>query len=84
MDRLTGKLVVVPPEAGGEAARLAGEGAAVLVVGTDGSLVGALVASLRGLGARTSGFVGDVAFGSAEAAEMAAELFPGYEIVGWE
>lgn len=76
--------MVVPPEAGDEAVRLAADGAAVLVVGNDASAVGALVASLRAAGARTSGFVGASGVESPEVSEMAAEVFPGCEVVGLE
>jgi hypothetical protein len=59
---------------------LAGTGVAVLVAGEDAAAVGAAVAALRAAGADAAGWVGDP---SAEAVrEMAAELFPGREVVG--
>lgn len=54
-------------------------GVAVLVAGEDAAAVGAAVAAVRASGAEAAGWVGDP---SDEAVrEMAAELFPGAEIV---
>lgn len=58
---------------------LVGTGVAVLVAGEDAAAVGSAVAALRAAGADAAGWVGDP---SAEAVrEMAAELFPGREVV---
>ena len=69
--------VVITDPAG--AASLIGKGVAVLVAGVDAAAVGSAVAALRAAGAEAAGWVGDP---SDEAVrEMAAELFPGAEIV---
>lgn len=69
--------VVITDPAG--AATLIGTGVAVLVAGVDAAAVGTAVAALRAAGADAAGWVGDP---SDEAVrEMAAELFPGAEIV---
>jgi len=70
------RVVVAGPAA---ALALAGSGAAVLVAGEDAAAVGRAVAALRAGGCDAAGWVGDP---SAEAVrEMAAELFPGAEVV---
>jgi hypothetical protein len=70
------KVVITDPES---ALSLVGTGVAVLVAGLDAAAVGSAVASLRAAGAEAAGWVGDP---SDEAVrEMAAELFPGREIV---
>ena len=81
MGRLDGKVAIVTSEetSAGVAARLAAEGAAVLVAGSDASAVGSALAELRAAGARVAGFVGEV--GDPAVAEMVAELFPGFEVV---
>lgn len=84
MGRLERRLAVVVP-GDGEAAgrRWAAEGAAVLVAGEDATAVGELVAVLRAAGARAAGFVGDPSRPADRVAiaEMAAELFPGCELL---
>jgi hypothetical protein len=73
---LVGKVVITDPES---ALTLVGTGGAVLVAGVDAAAVGSAVAALRTAGADAAGWVGDP---SDEAVrEMAAELFPGAEIV---
>jgi hypothetical protein len=70
--------VVITDPAG--AAALIGTGVAVLVAGVDAAAVGSAVAALRAAGGEAAGWVGDP---SDEAVrEMAAELFPGREVVG--
>jgi hypothetical protein len=72
----TGRVVIAGPAA---APALVGSGVAVLVAGKDAAAVGEAVAALRAGGADAAGWVGDP---SAEAVgEMAAELFPGAEVV---
>jgi len=56
-----------------------GTPSAVLVAGPDAAAVGELVAALRAVGLPAAGWVGDPSDPAAR--EMAAELFPGYEIV---
>jgi len=58
---------------------LVGTGSAVLVAGTDAGAVGSAVASLRAAGGDAAGWVGDPSDPSVR--EMAAELFPGAEVV---
>jgi ABC-type sugar transport system substrate-binding protein len=71
-----------PQEAGSASgAALGAEGAAVLVVGEDAGAVGAAVAALRAAGVRAAGFIGSASASSAAVAEMAAELFPGLELL---
>jgi hypothetical protein len=53
--------------------------AAVLVAGSDASAVGDAVAGLRAAGVPSAGWVGDPS--DAAVREMAAELFPGCELV---
>jgi hypothetical protein len=79
--RLEGKLVVLSPAeaATGPGASLGGKGAAVLVAGDDAGAVGAAVASLRAAGVRAAGFVGSAR--DSAVSEMAAELFPGLELL---
>ena len=73
---LVDKVVITDPES---ALTLVGTGVAVLVAGPDAAAVGQAVAALRASGAEAAGWVGDP---SDEAVrEMAAELFPGREIV---
>jgi len=61
------------------ATALVGPGVAVVVAGVDAHAVGEAVAALRSVGAEAAGWVGDP---SDEAVrEMAAELFPGREVV---
>jgi hypothetical protein len=73
---LEGKVVIAGPEF---ALSLVGTGVAVLVAGVDAAAVGSAVAALRAAGADAAGWVGDP---SDEAVrEMAAELFPGREVV---
>jgi hypothetical protein len=70
------KVVIVAPAA---APALVGTGVAVLVAGEDAASVGSAVAALRAVGTEAAGWVGDP---SDEAVrEMAAELFPGAELV---
>ena len=70
------KVVITDPES---ALSLVGPGVAVLVAGVDAAAVGQAVAALRASGAEAAGWVGDP---SDEAVrEMAAELFPGREVV---
>ena len=73
---MTDKVVITDPEA---APPLAGAGAAVLVAGEDAAAVGAAVAALRAAGCDAAGFIGHPSDPAVE--EMAAELFPGAEIV---
>jgi len=69
--------VVITDPAG--AAALLGTGVAVLVAGPDAAAVGSAVAALRAAGAEAAGWVGDPSDPAVR--EMAAELFPGVEIV---
>jgi hypothetical protein len=70
------KVVITDPES---ALSLVGTGVAALVAGADAAAVGSAVAALRASGADAAGWVGDP---SDEAVrEMAAELFPGREVV---
>jgi hypothetical protein len=57
----------------------AGPGSAVLVAGADAGAVGEAVAGLRAAGVPAAGWVGDPADPAVR--EMAAELFPGSEVV---
>ena len=75
-DGLTGRVVVVSVHEPDAALALAGEGAAVVVVGTDSEATGALVRALVEAGHRGAAFVGDVAGDAAALTEMVAELFP--------
>jgi hypothetical protein len=52
---------------------------AVLVAGPDAAAVGEAVAALRSTGIAAAGWIGEVSDPAVR--EMAAELFPGYEIV---
>ena len=70
------KVVVTTPEA---ASALVGTGAAALVAGEDAAAVGEVVAALRSAGAEAAGWVGDPS--DAAVREMAAEVFPGHEVV---
>jgi hypothetical protein len=70
------KIVITDP---GGALRLVGSGAAVLVAGLDAAAVGEAVAALRSAGSDASGWVGELCDPAAR--EMAAELFPGAEVV---
>jgi hypothetical protein len=69
----------------GSAVLVAGSGgraeppSAVLVAGPDAAAVGEAVAALRATGVVAAGWVGDPA--DTAVREMAAELFPGYEVV---
>jgi hypothetical protein len=73
---LVDQVVITDPEL---ALTLVGTGGAVLVAAPDATAVGQAVAALRASGAEAAGWVGDP---SDEAVrEMAAELFPGREIV---
>ena len=69
--------VVITDPAGAQA--LVGTGVAVLVAGPDAAAVGEAVAALRAAGAEAAGWVGDPS--DAAVREMAAELFPGHEVV---
>jgi hypothetical protein len=57
----------------------AGPGFAVLVAGPDAAAVGEAVAALRAAGVPAAGWVGDPSDPAVR--EMAAELFPGHEVV---
>jgi hypothetical protein len=57
----------------------AAAGSAVLVAGSDAAAVGEAVAALRAAGAEAAGWVGDPSDPAVR--EMAAELFPGCEVV---
>jgi hypothetical protein len=70
-----GKVVVIPAVA----AEAPVGALAVVVAGADAAAVGAAVARLGAGGARVCGYVGDA--GDGAVAEMAAELFPGAEVV---
>jgi hypothetical protein len=70
------KVVVTDPAA---ALLLVGTGAAVIVAGVDAAAVGAAVVALRAAGADAAGWVGDPS--DSAVLEMAAELFPGSEVV---
>jgi hypothetical protein len=63
---------------GGRAGAVAGVPSAVLVAGSDAAAVGDAVAGLRAAGLAAAGWVGDPSDPAVR--EMAAELFPGYEI----
>ncbi len=63
----------------GRGARWAGPGSAVLVAGPDPAAVGDAVAGLRAAGMPAAGWVGDPSDPAVR--EMAAELFPGSEVV---
>ena len=56
-----------------------GPGSAVLVAGPDAGAVGEAVAGLRAVGIAAAGWVGDPSDPAVR--EMAAELFPGCELV---
>jgi len=71
-----GKVVITDP-AGSSSLVLTG--AAVLVAGEDAAAVGSAVAALRAAGGEAAGWVGDPS--DPAVYEMAAELFPGREIV---
>ena len=60
----------------------AGPGSAVLVAGPDATAVGEAVAGLRAAGVPAAGWVGDPS--DPAVCEMAAELFPGCEVVALE
>jgi hypothetical protein len=70
-----GKVVIVGP---GAVDAVTGA-SAVVVAGADAGAVGAAVARLRAGRVRAAGFVGDA--GDEAVAQMAAELFPGAEVV---
>ena len=70
------KVVVTDPAA---ALALVGTGVAVLVAAEDAAAVGSAVAALRAAGADAAGWVGDPS--AVAVREMAAELFPGREVV---
>jgi hypothetical protein len=70
------KVVITAPP---EALALVGTGVPVLVAGEDAPAVGAAVAALRAAGAEAAGWVGDPSDPAVR--EMAAELFPGREVV---
>ena len=70
------KVVITDPSG---AAALVGTGVAVLVAAVDAAAVGSAVAALRAAGADAAGWVGDPSDPAVR--EMAAELFPGAEIV---
>ena len=70
------KVVITDPAS---APALVGTGVAVLVAGPDAAAVGAAVAALRAAGAEAAGWVGDPSDPAVQ--EMAAELFPGREVV---
>jgi len=72
-----GETVVITTVDGAPA--LVGTGAAVLVAGPDAAAVGSAVAALRAAGAEAAGWVGDPSDPAVR--EMAAELFPGREVV---
>jgi hypothetical protein len=69
-------VVITSPDA---APALMGTGVAVLVAGGDAAAVGSAVAALRAAGAEAAGWVGDPSDPAVR--EMAAELFPGREVV---
>jgi hypothetical protein len=70
------KVVITDPA--GASAHLR-TGTAVLVAGPDAAAVGSAVTALRASGSVAAGWVGDVSDPAVR--EMAAELFPGYEII---
>jgi TRAP-type mannitol/chloroaromatic compound transport system substrate-binding protein len=70
------KVVITDPAS---APALVGTGVAVLVAGPDAVAVGSAVAALRAAGADAAGWVGDPSDEGVR--EMAAELFPGHEVV---
>jgi hypothetical protein len=70
------KVVITDPTS---ALQLVGTGVAVLVAGPDAGAVGSAVAALRAAGAEAAAWVGDPSDPAVR--EMAAELFPGREIV---
>ena len=57
----------------------AGSPSAVVVAGPDAAAVGELVAAFRSAGVPAAGWVGDPSDPAVQ--EMAAELFPGHEVV---
>ena len=59
---------------------LAGTGTAALIAGEDAAAVGSAVAALRAAGSEAAGWIGDPSDPACR--EMAAELFPGREVVG--
>jgi hypothetical protein len=72
----SGKVVITDPES---ALTLVGTGVAVLVAGSDAAAVGDAVAALRRADAEAAGWIGDLSDPAVR--EMAAELFPGREVV---
>jgi len=70
------KVVITDPAA---ALALVGAGVAVVVAGEDAAAVGSAVLALRAAGAEAAGWVG--APSDEAVREMAAELFPGREVV---
>ena len=70
------KVVITDPS---RASALVGTGTAVIVAGPDAAAVGKTVAALRASGAEAGGWIGDPSDPAVH--EMAAELFPGYEVV---
>lgn len=69
--------VVITDPAG--ALTLVGTGTAVVVAGSDAAAVGEAVAALRAAGSDAAGWVGNPLDPAAR--EMAAELFPGADVV---
>jgi hypothetical protein len=69
--------VVITDPAGASA--LIGTGVAVLVAGPDAAAIGEAVAALRAAGGEAAGWVGEASDPAVR--EMAAELFPGCEVV---
>jgi uncharacterized protein YidB (DUF937 family) len=74
-DERAGTVVITDPTG---ASTLLGTSAAVLVAAPDAAAVGDAVARLRAAGTDASGWVGDPSDPAVR--EMAAELFPGYEV----
>jgi hypothetical protein len=70
---------VVEDLRGGRGGGRAEPGSAVLVAGPDAAAVGEAVAALRAAGLPAAGWVGDPSDPAVR--EMAAELFPGSEVV---
>ena len=70
---------VVEDLRGGRGGGWVGQVSAVLVAGSDAAAVGEAVAGLRAAGFAVAGWVGDPS--DPVVREMAAELFPGHEIV---
>jgi hypothetical protein len=70
------KVVITDPVG---APALVADGVAVVVAGPDAAVVGTAVAALRAAGAEAAGWVGDPSDPAVR--EMAAELFPGCEVV---